>query len=370
MRKAVLIVDDDIYVYAILKAVLEHDFEVRYARSGDDAMEAVSRSKPDVVLLDIEMSGMDGYDVCRLIKGGSDPEPPSVIFVSAHSEAEERLAAYAAGADDFIVKPLNVEEVYTKVAQTLEARNEIETLRLSAREALETAKHALGGDVESREQALRAVSKIVEASAAEQIAQAMLNAMSSAGLEGVVQIRGQNDFTMNSAGKRSTMEAVLLQGLSAPGTPKISTYGSRTSITQGCVSLMIKNMPEDAPERSEAIQSQFCTMVDVADLRASALNNGPQDDLLQALREVSDDLFVQLQRQQSTRSDALADIREHLEAELRQVGFLGSQAPVFNSLLQQLLTVEKGDGGQLLFGARQKLTTAIAALTREAPPAP
>lgn len=115
-RKArVLVVDDDQRNVNILLELLE-EFKVRVARNGLEALEALEDFECDIVLLDIMMPKMDGYEVCRRIK--SDPRFCFIktILVSGRAMLEERLEGYRAGADDYITKPFEAEELLAKLS--------------------------------------------------------------------------------------------------------------------------------------------------------------------------------------------------------------------------------------------------------------
>ena len=90
----VLIVDDDPIILLMLETNLKDDFEVQTAGSGEACLETVPNFAPDLVLLDIEMPGIDGYETCRRLQEGRDGQPLPVIFVSSHDTLDERLTAY------------------------------------------------------------------------------------------------------------------------------------------------------------------------------------------------------------------------------------------------------------------------------------
>ena len=139
----VLVVDDELRNIAIMRELLE-DFTVEEARSGPEALEALQSFSPDVVLLDIMMPGMDGYEVCRKIRQQPEFEFVKVIFVSGKTMIEERLVGYEAGGDDYVTKPFDHDELVAKLRVHLklklaEERSAIkgEFLRLISSEAID-----------------------------------------------------------------------------------------------------------------------------------------------------------------------------------------------------------------------------------------
>ena len=111
----ILIVDDDKLNVIILEEILKGQFKLATAHSGKDALDVAGKFKPDIVLLDIMMPGMDGYEVCRRLKDNPALSFVKIILVSAKNMLSERLQGYDAGADDYIVKPFEPEELLAKV---------------------------------------------------------------------------------------------------------------------------------------------------------------------------------------------------------------------------------------------------------------
>ncbi|MGH2739535.1 MAG: response regulator transcription factor [Actinomycetota bacterium] len=104
----VLVVDDDEMTREVLETMLE-GCEVSVADDGESALKAAERDRPDVVLLDIRMPGMDGFEVCRQLKAWSDP--PKVVMVTAKTATEDERKARGAGADDYLRKPFSPLEI-------------------------------------------------------------------------------------------------------------------------------------------------------------------------------------------------------------------------------------------------------------------
>jgi CheY-like chemotaxis protein len=107
----VLIVDDDAMNIDILKDDLEEKYTVAAAASGEEAMEIIRGFKPDVILLDIMMSGIDGYEVCRRIRADSSNDDIQIILISGRAMDTERQKGFEVGADDYITKPFDVDKV-------------------------------------------------------------------------------------------------------------------------------------------------------------------------------------------------------------------------------------------------------------------
>jgi putative two-component system response regulator len=117
----IVIVDDNPANLRILSTMLEQSgYKVRPALSGEVALRSIAASPPDLVLLDIRMPGMDGYETCRQLKADEATREIPVIFISALSETEDKVRAFQAGGIDYVTKPFQAEEVLARVRTHLE----------------------------------------------------------------------------------------------------------------------------------------------------------------------------------------------------------------------------------------------------------
>ena len=114
-RGRVLIVDDNAINVDVLRRLLRKEYELETADSGEECLAKVSTFKPELVLLDIMMPGIDGYETCRRIKSSAIGEFMQVILVSGKGSTGERVRGYEAQADDYIVKPFDHDELLSKV---------------------------------------------------------------------------------------------------------------------------------------------------------------------------------------------------------------------------------------------------------------
>jgi putative two-component system response regulator len=128
MRGRILIVDDCPVNTDILKELLETEYDLATAASGEEALERLTTFNPDLVLLDIMMPGIDGYETCRRIKASPIGDFTQVIFVSGKGASNERLDGFEAGADDYVAKPFNQDELLAKIHVQFRLRKALEDL--------------------------------------------------------------------------------------------------------------------------------------------------------------------------------------------------------------------------------------------------
>ncbi len=118
----VLVVDDAPANLSLLAGLLQPDYRVKLAASGTKALELVQRAPPDLILLDIMMPEMDGYEVCRRLKADAATQAIPVLFLTAMTQTEDEARGFQVGAADFIQKPINPMVLQARVRTHLQVK--------------------------------------------------------------------------------------------------------------------------------------------------------------------------------------------------------------------------------------------------------
>lgn len=122
-KATILVVDDNSDNVEILRAFLEsRGFTVAEARDGRSALARMEEVRPAMVLLDVMMPGMDGWEVCRVIKQHPQLNATKVVMVTAKGGFEDKFEGLRSGADDYVVKPVDFKDLLEKVERNLAAR--------------------------------------------------------------------------------------------------------------------------------------------------------------------------------------------------------------------------------------------------------
>ncbi|WP_406671432.1 methanogen output domain 1-containing protein [Methanolobus sp. ZRKC4] len=119
----ILIVDDEIMNIELLKAYLEEEYAVISATNGNEALKLVGEDEPDIILLDVMMPDMNGYQVCEHLKQNPETQFIPVIMVTALSGRNDWISGIEAGADEFLTKPVNKLELLTRISSLLKLKN-------------------------------------------------------------------------------------------------------------------------------------------------------------------------------------------------------------------------------------------------------
>ncbi|MEL6489747.1 MAG: response regulator [Cyanobacteria bacterium J06621_3] len=154
--QGILIVDDNPTNLEVLsESLIQEGFQVAVAIDGESALEQISYHPPELILLDVMMPGIDGFETCRRLKENPDTYNIPVVFMTALSDAQNKVKGLSLGAIDYITKPFQHEEVLARVRVHLQVQNLARTLQ--------EQNHLLKGEIEQRQ---TAEAKLVEANQA------------------------------------------------------------------------------------------------------------------------------------------------------------------------------------------------------------
>ncbi len=258
----ILSVDDEPTNQLVIDEILEDDYDVRLVYSGEECLESVKDFNPDLILLDINMPGIDGYETCERLKKDPHSKLIPVIILSALSTTEEKLKGYEVGAEDYIPKPFDHDELLQKIDKCLtenkqqthapeiivdeeQARNDKDDEELL--NELQSSR-AIAMDAMRYTSDLGAIVKFYEDSAQcktfEELMKAVFLTSSSLGINVSMQIRnGCEVINQSSSGEMSAMEASVIDVSKDKG--RFFDFKNRTIMNYKYTSILIKNMPVD-----------------------------------------------------------------------------------------------------------------------------
>lgn len=337
----IAVVDDNSPQRMILSRLLERDYQVTTFENGEQFLNC--KDSFDAVLLDIEMPGLNGYETCRALRVRSDDNNLPVIFVSAHDTAPERVAAYEAGGDDFLTKPITAHELRHKLKGCIEHRIRLRDLAAQSSTAQQVAFTAMSsmGDLGVVIDFLRHSTnhKTYEA-----IADQLVNAMAAWGLQGIVQVRGRKGhLDRSSAGNMSPLQTSVLDTMRDIG--RIFEFGSRAIINYAHVSLLIQNLPTEDQDKVGRLRDHLAVLAESADMRVAGLDAVNDRNLqkigieatLTELRNALQRINKRTQTNRSSGQGQVLEALEHLSRMLRTLGLTENQSAYVDDLIKETL---------------------------------
>jgi two-component system, cell cycle response regulator len=138
MAEIVLIAEDDSHIAELIKIILEtKGYETHWAKDGQEALQEAERLHPDLLLLDVMMPKLNGYEVLRLLKENNELKDMPVIFVTVRGETDSKVVGLRLGGHDYITKPFDLDELIARVEAALRIKGEHDDLREANRRLAE-----------------------------------------------------------------------------------------------------------------------------------------------------------------------------------------------------------------------------------------
>lgn len=128
-KPKILVVDDQPINIRVIHGLFKSQFDVIMAMNGEQALSQAEQHRPDLIILDVMMPDMDGYEVCRRLKANPSTSAIPVVFVTAHNEPADQIQGIALGAIDFISKPINAVLVEARVTTYMAFKLQTDLLR-------------------------------------------------------------------------------------------------------------------------------------------------------------------------------------------------------------------------------------------------
>lgn len=266
----ILAVDDEPFNLEIIEEVLEDlNFELQTAVNGPECLEVVEGFAPQVILLDVSMPQMNGYEVCKKLKENPNTANIIVMFVSARGTVEERMEGYSVGAEDYIVKPFGHDELRSKLKNLNNVLIEKENLEQQVEDATSTAFNAMANSSEMG-QIVNYIESIGMINSPKELGTALVNCLNSFGLQSNVEFRfadGPQHFALH--GVCSPIVVELFDMLKNKG--RLHEFSHRILVNYELISLLILNMPDHDPDKHGRIRDHVCFLVSVTEQQLKAI---------------------------------------------------------------------------------------------------
>ncbi len=325
-------VDDDESTRALLLEALK-EYHCLALDSGAASLAAAAENPPDLVLLDVQMSGMDGLQTCRKLRESPELHDIPVMFLSGNDTLEERLDGYAAGGDDYLAKPLEPEELRAKVRAALKRKERLDRARQDA--------HAATLSVSEIMATMGEMSTVVSffqntftVRSYEVLARRIIQAHETLGLDVLMEFLVDDErLHFSTTGEESPLEASVFEYVRSKG--RLVDCGQRAAVNFPQITIIVRNMPQDNLEFRGRIRDHIALIAEGADAKIRAL----QSDLL--IKQQRGELFKIISELESTVAEVQSDYND--QQQLSEIIFAAAVSQLEDSFLALGLTEQQED---------------------------
>ena len=293
----VLVIDDDKFIQKLITKTLKTEMmEVRAADDGEAGIEEAIRKRPDIILLDVEMPGINGYEVCDRLRNIESTKDVPIVFLSSHSSLRERMQGYEVGADDYLVKPFEKDNLIARINVLVKYHIERKELREQYQLAHKNAMTALTGSSELAI-AMRFLEKSFSFHSTNELAQGLFECTDQFSLECCAMIFKYENTPMWYSSENtaiSPLEKELIEMCDKEA--RFLDFGNRTIINYPCISLLVKNMPLDDLERYGRIKDLLPIILSAVNSKTNTIRTEEaltkqSENLLSSFKLIHNSLF-------------------------------------------------------------------------------
>ena len=371
-KPRIFIVDDDPILLQVLEDTLAGDFSTEAFGDGESFLARTADHRPDIVLLDLTLPGIGGYEVCKRLKEDWETRDIPILFISAEDDIETRLLCYEAGGEDFIQKPFDAVELLRKIKVAGRSLAEKKALREQAGYAQRTAMSAMVSMGELGV-VLQFLSKSFACQSIEELATAVLEAMSQYDLRVAIQLRlGDACLSLSQNGRDVPLEVSVLNHVRDSG--RIFQLRSRCVFNYGRVTLLVNNMPLDDAERCGRIRDNGALLAEGADARMQAIEaetlaqrrRAGLEAALPRVRETLDSVQANYRRNSLELTQTMIEFQDALGKSFLSLGLTDTQEEEMTSLAgdYMLRMVGSQDASLATIGQLEALARSLESLLR------
>lgn len=354
-KRDILIVDDDKNIRDLISLSLKNKFNVSQAESGEQALELIKEVTPLVILLDINMDGMNGKDACKKIREAQSGKESAIVFVSGDSDEEIVLECFDLGADDFIAKPFELANFTKKIEMLARHQSLVWHLKSSETE-LSTLVDTTFKQAANYGAALNLVKNLNLANDESGLATHIFSYFESFGIVCALNFRAkERDLYFDARQKYcSPIEQEVFSLTSNKG--RLYNFGSRLIVNDKHVSMLIKNVPAPDGDEYGLFIDIVAVLIEALEARyASLLNERKMESVQSTIRELCVDINVTMAELQKSRQQMVENIVTEVGLSFHQLEMTEDQEQFFTQLIEaSVLTHDEGNND--FFELQEKLS--------------
>lgn len=335
----VLVVDDSAADLQITMSAIRSDFKVLAAKNGEQALVMMDKIKADVILLDVNMPNMDGYETCQRMIAKN--EEVDIIFVSSNDSTEEIMKGFELGGSDYVVKPISPEILLNKVRRLIADKAQKHAMKQEVEMASKVAMTAMSSSGELSV-ILEFLRNSFRSKTVQELGGLIINSLEGFDIQASFEIRiAEQRYHFSTSGEASPLEKELLSRI-ANMTERMAEHGQRLFLNNGQVSLLIKNLPKDDDEKSGRLKDYLAILVEGATEKAETIMQQMQAAALRSesmtalIEEANDSLAYIHQTQQDIEKQNVAlldDLVKGVEESFVGLGLTDEQEESILNLL-------------------------------------
>lgn len=365
----ILAIDDDKFVQKLIKKSLQSEhMSIRTADDGESGIQAVMDQCPDIILLDVEMPGLNGYEVCNQLRDQDAYKDVPIVFLSSRSSLRERMQGYEVGADDYLVKPFEKEHLITRINILVKYFNERKELRAQFELAHANAMTAMTGSSELAF-AMRFLEKSLSFRSINELAQGLFDCTNQFSLECCAMVieNGKEHWYSSETAAISPLEKELIEMCDKEA--RFLDFGNRTIINYPRVSLLVKNMPLDDLERYGRIKDLLPFVLSAVNSKINAIGTEQalteqSENLLSSFKLIRNHLFFlgkTIVKNRSKSTEVMSQLLEELSYDFLRMGLEQDQEDFLLTRIDSAIdqAIEEMDAGKEI---REALTFILASL--------
>ena len=267
----IFVVDDDKTTRLLLTSMLTGKYAVEAFDTAESCLERLSQELPDLLLLDVGLPGMDGYELCRTIKDLPQCKEIPVVFLSGHDSPDDVMAGYDAGGQDYIVKPFDVVGLSLKIENLRRIGQNKKALQEQASASDELATLVLA-NLDEYAVLIKFLRSLNECGNIQETVEAILRSLAAFHLEGAVQIRLRNfEKTFSKAGENWPLEIAVINHIRS--LERIFEFRTHCAYNFEHITIMVTNMPVADADLCGRIRDHLAIAAEAADAKLIALQS-------------------------------------------------------------------------------------------------
>ena len=327
----VFVVDDDKTTRLLLSSMLASKYLVEAFDSAESCLERLAQKLPNLLLLDVGLPGMDGYELCRTIKALPECHDIPVVFLSGHDSPDDIMAGYGAGGQDYVVKPFEMVGLSLKIENLRRIGQDKKSLQEQVKGSDELATLVLA-NLDEYAVLIKFLRSLNECNNYQETVEAILRSLAAFHLEGAVQIRLRAfEKTFSKAGENWPLEIAVMNHIRS--LERIFEFRTRCAYNFDHITILVTNMPVADADLCGRIRDHLAIAAESAEAKLMALQSfsdnanmrGEIHGLLSAIGQTMDSCKQQNDEAKRRGATYKSSILDDLIASFAHLGMLRQQ---------------------------------------------